>query len=229
MDGLKQRYQHLVEKIRQLERQYGREQGTVTLVAVSKTHPESAIREMAALGQTAFGENYLQEAIAKQHELDDLDLQWHFIGHIQSNKTREIAEHFDWVHGVDRAKIADRLSGQRPGHLPPINVCIQLNLEGESTKSGVAPDELPELAQQVAQLPNLKLRGLMAIPPPDNPFETQRKLFARMKSLFVALNHTGLNLDVLSMGMTDDMEAAIAEGATHIRIGTALFGPRHYN
>ncbi len=228
MTDLTQRYQNILEKITQAEIQYQREPGSVNLIAVSKTKPAEMIREMASLGQQAFGENYLQEAIAKQQELKDLDLEWHFIGHIQSNKTKDIAYNFDWAHGVDRYKIAKRLSDQRSDDSPALNICLQVNLEAEQTKSGLAPEEVIELAKQVSLLPNIKLRGLMAIPSPNNPFEKQRQLFSQLRKLLEAVNQTGLNLDILSMGMTDDMQAAIAEGATHIRIGTALFGARHY-
>ena len=228
MSDIKQRYQMILEKIKQTELAYGRDPGSVNLIAVSKTKPVEMIREMASLGQRAFGENYLQEAIAKQQQLNDLNLQWHFIGHIQSNKTKDIAENFDWVHGVDRLKIARRLSDQRPSNLPKLNVCLQVNLQAEETKSGISPDQVLELAKSVAGLSNIKLCGLMAIPSPNNPFEKQRELFHQLRLLLDKLNEQGLDVATLSMGMTDDMEAAIAEGATHIRIGTALFGARHY-
>ena len=228
MANLKERYQDILQKIKLAEQQYNRESGSVKLIAVSKTKPADMIEQMAALGQNAFGENYLQEAIDKQKTLADLNLQWHFIGHIQSNKTKDIATHFDWAHGVDRIKIARRLSDQRPAGKAALNICIQVNLEAEASKSGIAPTQVVDLATQIIDLPNVKLRGLMAIPSPNNPFVEQRALFAQLRNLLAQMNEAGMGLDALSMGMTDDMEAAIAEGATHIRIGTALFGARNY-
>ena len=213
------------ERIREAEQACGRPSGGVALLAVSKTKPAAAIREAHAAGLVDFGENYLQEALGKQAELADLALTWHFIGPIQSNKTRPIAEHFHWVHSVDRLKVAERLSAQRPAQLPPLNVCLQVNVSGEASKSGCAPEELPALAAAVAALPNLKLRGLMAIPEPTEDVAAQRAAFARLRELLTALN---LGLDTLSMGMSHDLEAAIAEGATWVRIGTALFGARDY-
>ena len=213
------------ERIREAEQACGRPSGSVALLAVSKTKPAADIREAHAAGLDDFGENYLQEALGKQVELADLALTWHFIGPIQSNKTRPIAEHFHWVHSVDRLKVAERLSAQRPAQLPPLNVCLQVNVSGEASKSGCAPEELPALARAVAALPNLKLRGLMAIPEPTEDVAAQRAAFARLRELLTALN---LGLDTLSMGMSHDLEAAIAEGATWVRIGTALFGARDY-
>ncbi len=213
------------ERIREAEQACGRPSGGVALLAVSKTKPAAAIREAHAAGLVDFGENYLQEALGKQAELADLALTWHFIGPIQSNKTRPIAEHFHWVHSVDRLKVAERLSAQRPAQSPPLNVCLQVNVSGEASKSGCAPEELPALAAAVAALPNLKLRGLMAIPEPTEDVAAQRAAFARLRELLTALN---LGLDTLSMGMSHDLEAAIAEGATCVRIGTALFGARDY-
>ena len=199
------------------------------LLAVSKTFPAAAVREAYLAGQTAFGENYLQEALDKMDALRDLPLEWHFIGPIQSNKTRAIAENFAWVHSVDRLKIAERLSAQRPPHLPPLNVCLQVNVSGEESKSGVAPEEVMELAQAVAPLPNLKLRGLMTIPSPaTGEMEQQRMPFAEMRVLLDQLNLQGMALDTLSMGMSHDFPAAIMEGATIVRIGTAIFGSRDY-
>ena len=229
MSDIAQRYQNILAKIKQFEIKYDRIPGSVKLIAVSKTKPANMIRDMAELGQRAFGENYLQEAVKKQDELKDLNLEWHFIGHIQSNKTKDIAENFDWAHGVDRFKIARRLSDQRPVDLAPINICLQVNLEGEISKSGINPGDVVNLAKDISQLPNLKLRGLMAIPSPNNTHEKQREVFKIMKTLLNELNTTDNHYDVLSMGMTDDMEAAIAESASHIRIGTALFGPRSYS
>lgn len=181
---------------------------------------------MARAGMTRFGENYLQEALEKIEALQDLSLEWHFIGPIQSNKTRPIAEHFDWVHSVDRLKLARRLSEQRPPHLPPLNICLQVNVSGEQSKSGATLEELPALAREVASLPHLRLRGLMAIPAPAEGLEAQRQPFHHMHQALQQLNAEGLELDTLSMGMSGDLEAAIAEGATLVRIGTALFGPR---
>ena len=212
-------------RIREAAQACGRDPETVGLLAVSKTKPAAAVREAHACGQRDFGENYLQEALNKQAELSDLALTWHFIGPIQSNKTRPIAEHFAWVHSVDRLKIAQRLSEQRPAHLPPLNICLQVNVSGEASKSGCAPEELPALALAVSQLPNLRLRGLMTIPEPTRDVAQQHAACARLRQLRDDLN---LELDVLSMGMSDDLEAAIAEGATWVRIGTALFGARDY-
>ncbi|TWH76110.1 hypothetical protein LX59_01029 [Azomonas agilis] len=200
---------------------------SVGLLAVSKTQPAEAIREVVAAGVRDFGENYLQEALSKQAELRDLPLCWHFIGPIQSNKTRAIAEHFDWVHSVDRLKIAQRLSEQRPEHLPPLNLCLQVNVSAEDSKSGCPPQEVAALARSIAALPRVRLRGLMAIPAPTEDVQAQRAAFARLKALFNPLVDE-LALDTLSMGMSQDLEAAIAEGATWVRIGTALFGARHY-
>ncbi|MNE07591.1 hypothetical protein D3C80_1002160 [compost metagenome] len=203
----------------------GRDPASVQLLAVSKTKPASAIREIHAAGVRDFGENYLQEALTKQQALSDLPLIWHFIGPIQSNKTKAIAEHFDWVHSVDRLKIAQRLSEQRPAGLAPLNICLQVNVSGEDSKSGCTPVDLPALAKAVAALPNLRLRGLMAIPEPTEDRATQEAAFASLRKLQEGL---GFGLDTLSMGMSHDLEAAIAQGATWVRIGTALFGARDY-
>ena len=203
----------------------GREPSTVRLLAVSKTKPACAVREAYAAGVRDVGENYLQEALAKQQELSDLALTWHFIGPIQSNKTRAIAEHFDWVHSVDRLKIAQRLGEQRPAGLAPLDVCLQVNVSGEASKSGCEPADLPALAHAVCALPGLRLRGLMAIPQPTDDRASQEAAFARLRELQEGL---GLDLDTLSMGMSHDLEAAIAQGATWVRIGTALFGARDY-
>ncbi|MGE8497330.1 MAG: YggS family pyridoxal phosphate-dependent enzyme [Pseudomonas sp.] len=212
-------------RIREAAQASERDFSSIGLLAVSKTKPAEAVREAFAAGQHDFGENYLQEALDKQAALADLPLIWHFIGPIQSNKTRPIAEHFAWVHSVDRLKVAERLSAQRPTHLPPLNICLQVNVSGEASKSGCSPDELAALAHAVTQLPNLKLRGLMAIPEPTDDPVQQRGAFARLRAL---QDHLGLGLDTLSMGMSHDLEAAIAEGATWVRIGTALFGARDY-
>lgn len=200
----------------------------VHLLAVSKTFPAEAVREAYQGGQRAFGENYLQEALDKKALLNDLPLEWHFIGPIQSNKTRPIAEHFAWVHSVDRLKVAQRLSEQRPVDMPPLNICLQVNVSGEESKSGVALNEAAQLAQEIAQLPRLKLRGLMSIPAPASEESEQRAAFAKMRVLLAQLNERGLSLDTLSMGMSHDFPAAIKEGATIVRIGTAIFGTRDY-
>ena len=208
----------------------GRDVQEITLLAVSKTFPAQAVREAAAAGQRAFGENYIQEAADKIAALRDLPhLAWHCIGPIQSNKTRLVAEHFDWAHTVDRLKTAERLSAQRPPALPPLNVCLQVNIDGGPTKSGVAPSELPALARAVAALPRLRLRGLMTIPEPAPDFEAARAVHARTKALFNQMNVEGLALDTLSMGMSADLEAAIAAGSTLVRVGTAIFGNRSPN
>ncbi len=204
----------------------GRDPGSVTLVAVSKSHNAEAIREAATAGVTDFGESYLNEALPKMQRLADLPLCWHFIGAIQSNKTRAIAERFAWAHGIDRPGIARRLSEQRPFHAPPLDVCIQVALVPEPGKGGVTAGGLPELAAQVAGMPRLRLRGLMCIPPPQPGTAAQRAMFARLRGLLSELNAAGHSLDTLSMGMSADFEAAIAEGATLVRVGTALFGER---
>jgi hypothetical protein len=215
----------IATRIDSAARAAGRDPASIQLLAVSKTKPASAIREAYAAGLRDMGENYLQEALTKQQALSDLPLIWHFIGPIQSNKTKAIAEHFDWVHSVDRLKIAQRLSEQRPAGLAPLNVCLQVNVSGEDSKSGCAPAELPALAQAVNTLPGLRLRGLMAIPEPTEDRAEQEAAFAILRQLQAQL---GLGLDTLSMGMSHDLEAAIAQGATWVRIGTALFGARDY-
>ncbi|MBD8600586.1 YggS family pyridoxal phosphate-dependent enzyme [Pseudomonas sp. CFBP 8772] len=215
----------LAERIRSAAQAVQRDPGSVGLLAVSKTKPASDLREAYDAGLRDFGENYLQEALGKQAELTDLPLIWHFIGPIQSNKTRAIAENFAWVHSVDRLKIAQRLSEQRPPALPPLNICIQVNVSGEASKSGCSPEDLAALAQAIGALPNLKLRGLMAIPEPTDDRDEQNASFAAVSTLQAQI---GLPLDTLSMGMSHDLEAAIAQGATWVRIGTALFGARDY-
>jgi len=201
---------------------------SVTLLAVSKTVDATVVREAWSAGQRAFGENYVQEAIAKMDALADLRAatEWHLIGPLQSNKTRVVAERFDWVHSVDRAKIAERLSEQRPAQLAPLQVCLQVNISGEASKSGLAPDEVPQVARAVAALPRLRLRGLMAIPEPVGNVDAQRRPHAALRALLHRLQQDGLAVDTLSMGMTADLEAAVAEGATLVRIGTAIFGAR---
>lgn len=204
----------------------GRDPSTVRLLAVSKTWPAENVREAHAAGQAAFGENHEQEAVRKIEALADLPLEWHFIGPVQSNKTRAIAERFAWVHSIDRARIAERLSAQRPPHLPPLAVCVQVNVSGEASKSGVAPDDAEALCRLVAALPGVRLRGLMTIPEPTADTGLQRARFRALRELRDALAQKGLALDTLSMGMSDDMDAAIAEGATLVRVGTAIFGAR---
>jgi pyridoxal phosphate enzyme (YggS family) len=204
----------------------GRDPREVALLAVSKTFGIEEVAQAFAAGQTAFGENYIQEAVEKMADLRALPLEWHCIGPIQSNKTRLVAENFAWVHTVDRLKIAQRLSEQRPGHLPPLQVCVQVNVDGGPTKSGVAPADALALARQVASLPRLRLRGLMCLPEPAPDFAAACAVFARAKALFDEINKAGLKLDTLSMGMTGDLEAAIHSGSTLVRVGTAIFGGR---
>ena len=210
----------------------GRTRNDVQLLAVSKTFPPEAVVEAIACGQRAFGENYLQEALDKQlavtAAVPGVPIEWHFIGPIQSNKTRPIAASFAWVHTVDRLKIAQRLSEQRPDGMAPLNICLQVNISGEASKSGITADELPELARAVALLPNLRLRGLMAIPEPELNLARQRAPFARLREMLEQLRDDGLAVDTLSMGMSADMAAAIAEGATIVRVGSAIFGSRTY-
>ena len=204
----------------------GRAVEDIRLLAVSKTFPPERIREAALAGQIAFGENYLQESLGKIAALADLGLEWHFIGPLQSNKTRPVAEHFSWVHGIERLKIAERLSAARGAARSPLQVCIQVNVSGEASKSGVSPGETAALAHAVAGLPNLRLRGLMAIPEPTDDMPLARQRFAMLRELRELLNKAGMALDTLSMGMSHDLEAAILEGATIVRVGTAIFGER---
>jgi pyridoxal phosphate enzyme (YggS family) len=204
----------------------GRNPAQIALLAVSKTFPPECVREAAAAGQRAFGENYVQEGVAKIAVLAGLTLEWHFIGPLQSNKTRPVAEHFDWVHGIERLKIAERLSQARGPERPPLQVCVQVNVSGEATKSGVEPQEAAALAQAVARLPHLCLRGLMAIPEPTGDMTLARRRYAMLRELRDDLNRGGLRMDTLSMGMSHDLEAAILEGATIVRVGTAIFGER---
>jgi pyridoxal phosphate enzyme (YggS family) len=217
------------ERIVQACRSAARPPNSVRLLAVSKTFPAEAVREAYRAGQRLFGESYLQEALPKLAALADLDLEWHFIGPIQSNKARPVAEHFAWAHAVDRLKIAQRLSDARPAGLPPLNVCIQVNVSGEATKHGVQPAEALNLARAIGGLPGLRLRGFMCIPRPAETLETQREPFRKLSALLDRARAAGLDLDTLSMGMSDDLEAAILEGATLVRVGTAIFGKRQYN
>jgi pyridoxal phosphate enzyme (YggS family) len=217
------------QRIREFEIKYHREPNSVLLIAASKTQSIKTILEAYHAGQAYFGENYLQEALDKMSTLSSMGINtidWHFIGPLQSNKTRKIAEHFSWVHSVDSAKNAQRLNDQRPMHLPPLNICIEVNISHEASKSGIASDQLEGLAKLCASLPQLKLRGLMAIPEPEENLEQQRLSFRKLHTLYQSLNQAGYSLDSLSMGMSEDFEAAIAEGSTMVRIGTALFGPR---
>ena len=232
MSPIRQNLQDITATIVATAQESGRAADTVQLLAVSKTFGPEAVLEAVAAGQRAFGENYLQEGLDKMRALQERGappLEWHFIGPIQSNKTRPIAEHFAWVHTVEREKIAQRLSEQRPAGMPPLQICLQVNISGEASKSGLAPAEVAALAHKVAALPKLKLRGLMAIPEPAADFEQQRAPFAQLRALYAQLNAEGLGLDTLSMGMSADLRAAIAEGATIVRVGSAIFGARNYH
>lgn len=226
MQNIARNLASLRAEIESAARRHGRDPAAVTLVAVSKMQDVAAIRAAAACGQADFGENYLQEALQKMALTGDLPLTWHFIGPVQANKTRQIAGHFHWVHGVDREKIARRLAEARGTRGPPLNVCLQVNISGESTKAGVAPQDVAELAARIAPMPGLRLRGLMALPAPTTDFTAQRAAFARVRALYTDLRARGIDLDTLSMGTTTDLEAAVAEGATLVRVGTAIFGPR---
>lgn len=226
LDTITQRLGQVEARLRAAEERFGRPAGSVQLLAVSKRQPVAALREAAAAGQRRFGESYLQEALDKLEALADLGLEWHFIGPLQSNKTRPIATHFDWVHSVDRLKLAQRLSDQRPEALPPLNICLQVNTSGEASKSGCSFDELPALAAAVQALPRLRLRGLMTLPARADDLESQRRPFHALAEARARLNAAGLDLDTLSMGMSGDLEAAVAEGATLVRIGSAIFGSR---
>jgi pyridoxal phosphate enzyme (YggS family) len=217
---------HVRSRISHAAKAAGRDPGSVTLVAVTKAKPAESVRSAATAGVTDFGENYLKEALGKMDELAPLAVHWHFIGGLQSNKTRAVAQHFDWVHSVDRLSVARRLSEQRPFHAPPLNVCIQVALVPEPAKGGIEPANLAELALRTAELPHLRLRGLMCVPPPQPTPLAERAVFGRLRILLEGLNREGLNLDTLSMGMSADFESAIAEGATLVRIGTAIFGGR---
>lgn len=221
------RWAATIERIRRAEADYGRREESVDLLAVSKTFPPARIRQVAELGQRCFGENYAQEALPKLRSLSDLALEWHFIGHIQSNKTAVIAKHFDWVHSVDRLKVAQRLSLHRPSEMSPLQVCVEVNLSGEHSKSGCPIESLPALALEVAKLPQLQLRGLMALPVLTDDYARQRAEFRRLRIALEELISLGIPVDTLSMGTSADLEAAIAEGATMVRVGTAIFGERN--
>jgi pyridoxal phosphate enzyme (YggS family) len=226
MQKIENNLNHIRQQIIETARDCGRDPESIMLLAVSKRKPAGDIRQAWASGQKDFGENYLQEAQQKIHELADLDISWHFIGAIQSNKTREIAEAFDWAHCIDRVKIAKRLSDQRPAEKTPLNVCIQVNVDHESSKSGIDLSELPVLASEIHQLPGIRLRGLMTIPAPRQSHTEQRVAFALLATAMASLQQRGIDCDTLSMGMTQDMTAAIEEGSTILRIGTAIFGER---
>lgn len=229
MENIRIRLEQVLQRMRQAEACYGRPANSVRLLAVSKTWPVASLLAAAAAGQRAFGENYLQEALAKIDAIHNSEFEWHYIGAIQSNKCRDLASHFDWVHSVDRVKIARRLSEQRPPGLPPLNICLQINISNELSKSGLAVEDALAVAQEIAALPNLKLRGLMAIPAAVTEIDKQRAQFRQVRELQEQLIASGLPLDTLSMGMSGDMEAAIAEGATIVRVGSAIFGQRDYS
>lgn len=226
MSTLPTRLEAVLARVREAEIRYGRTPGSVSLLAVSKTRPIDDIVTLLECGQFDFGENYLSEAAPKIEAITDPRAVWHFIGPIQANKSRGIAQRFSWVHGIDRLKVARRLSEQRPPEFAPLRVCVQVNVSAEPSKHGVAPEQASELAHAIAGLPGLQLRGLMAVPAPSTDFEAQRAPFRRLNALLDTLCAEGLALDTLSMGMSADLEAAIAEGATMVRIGTAIFGPR---
>jgi PLP dependent protein len=226
MANIAENIRSILARIHEFETRYNQPGDSVTLLAVSKTQSAAAIRNAFLGGAVDFGENYLQEALDKQTQLTDLPIRWHFIGPVQANKTRQLASHFHWIHSIDRLKIAQRLSDQRPVTLAPLNVCVQVNISGEKSKSGVAVDDTPELCSQVAGLPHLVLRGLMAIPAPTADFALQRKVYRQLAALLHHIQSDIPSLDTLSMGMSDDFEAAIAEGSTMVRLGTAVFGPR---
>ncbi len=221
------RYHALIDRLRAAENRFERPEGSVCLVAVSKTYPAQDIRTVTDQGQLDFGENQVQDALSKIPDLMDLDCTWHFIGPIQSNKCRDIAHNFNWVHSIDRLKIARRLSELRPSDMPQLNALLQVNLQDETSKAGISPDAVSDLALAMSNLPNIRLRGLMAIPAPEQDFERQRAVFASLRELQATVNENlDTAMDCLSMGMTSDLEAAVAEGTTHVRIGTAIFGSR---
>lgn len=233
MTSITENLSHIRERLRRLEQQYQREPGSVRLLAVSKTHPVERIREAWQAGARDFGENYVQEALEKIRSFSEIEqaeeasgIRWHFIGPLQSNKTRDVAEHFHWIHSVDRLKIARRLSEQRPAHLPALAVCVQVNISNESSKSGIALEDAPALCQAIAALPGLTLRGLMAIPAPCDDLAQQRSVYRPLAGLFRELSTHYDTMDTLSIGMSDDLEAAVAEGSTLVRVGTGIFGQR---
>ncbi|MEM7401569.1 MAG: YggS family pyridoxal phosphate-dependent enzyme [Pseudomonadota bacterium] len=224
---IKSRLLDVEKTIHRLEQKYQRKENSVQLLAVSKTKPIDDILAAAKCGQTHFGENYVQESVDKIQNLASQNLHWHFIGPLQKNKTRLVAEHFSWIHTIERSIIAERIAAQRPENLSPIQVCIQVNIDGEASKSGVAPADIKGLAEKIIQLKNIKLRGLMAIPQASGDTTQQRTAFAKLRKQFELLNQNGFDLDTLSMGMSNDLDAAIAEGATIVRVGTAIFGKRN--
>jgi len=226
MQNIEKNLARIKQQIEQAATDFDRKTSNISLLAVSKRKPASDLRSAYNYGQRDFGENFLQEAQQKMRELADLDIVWHFIGPVQSNKTRALAESFDWVHCVDRVKIAQRLNNHRPESMPPLNICIQVNIDLEASKSGVAPDDIIALAEAIRHLPQIKLRGLMTIPAQRSDFKSQREPFAKLKQALQDLQQHGLDCDTLSMGMSHDMQAAIAEGSTLVRIGTAIFGER---
>jgi len=226
VNQIPERLAHVQERIHRAAMAAGRSPGEIMLLAVSKTKPASDVAAAFGAGQRAFGENYLQDALPKIRTLADKDIEWHFIGRLQSNKCADISRHFTWVHGIDSLKHAEQLSSHRPAELPPLQVCIQVNLSGEVTKGGVDPTEVEALALKVARLPRLRLRGLMTMPDPNARTTSRDAAFAGLRGLLESLRASGLDVDTLSMGMSDDMEAAIREGATIVRIGTDIFGPR---
>jgi len=228
MNSIATRLENVHQHIQDAATKYGRPDNAIQLLAVSKTRPAEDIRSALEAGQRCFGESYLQEAIEKIQQLSDTQAQWHFIGRIQGNKTRVIAEHFDWVHGLCSFKHAQRLNDQRPDELPPMNVCLQINLSNEASKAGVAPQEAAALVNLIQSLPRLHLQGFMTLPAPADTLEEQRRPFQALRELRDKFKTNELPLETLSMGMSDDLEAAIAEGATIVRVGTAIFGPRNY-
>jgi hypothetical protein len=229
MSAIQSRLNAVRQRIRQAEQTYRREAGSVQLLAVSKTRPAEDIRQAVAAGQRCFGESYIQEALDKIEQLRDLGLEWHFIGRIQGNKTRAIAENFDWVHSIDTLRQIRRLNDQRPARLAPLKICLQIKIDDEESKSGISPGEVRGLIEAMPEYPRLALQGLMTLPAPAAQLDAQRRPFRRLRQLRDELATAGLPLATLSMGMTDDLEAAIAEGATLVRIGTAIFGPRDYS
>jgi pyridoxal phosphate enzyme (YggS family) len=229
MNNLKANLHNVRRRVAEACEKAARDPAEVRILAVSKKHPAGRIRELHALGQRAFGENYVQEALAKQAQLPGVEIEWHFIGPLQSNKTREVAEHFAWVQSVDRGKIVRRLSGQRPEQLPPLNICIQVNIDREAQKAGVLPEQAADLVRLTQDLPNLRLRGLMAIPRMGSDTYDPTDSYRRMYGLFEELQNEGIDMDTLSMGMSADLEPAILQGSTMVRIGTDLLGPRPDN
>ncbi len=229
MTSIAENITRTLTRIREAESRFQRPLNSVSLLAVSKTRPQEELRAAWAAGLRDFGENYLQDALVKIEQLADLDICWHFIGPLQSNKTRSVAEHFHWVHSVDRIKIARRLNEQRPADMPPLNLCIQINISDEARKSGIRPEQAEALVKEIRELDRIRLRGLMAIPQAGMDEAGQQQTFAELRTLYESLRQQAPEMDTLSMGMSQDMDAAVAEGATIVRIGTAIFGPRSYS